>query len=106
MTPTPSPTPTPTPDPDLDGDEEWADSITAGLVSPGKWRVEVATAEPGTSFRIVGNRVGSKTRIAWNSLTTNQDGEFAFRTSRDLRGYRLRLVVSGVTVATYSVPAR
>ena len=109
-TPTPSPTSTPspttTPDPDLDGDEELADSITAGLVAPGKWRVEVTTAEPGTSFRIVGNRVGSKTRISWNALTTNQDGEFAFRTSRDLRGYRLRLVVSGVTIASYSVPAR
>lgn len=103
-TPSPTPSPEPSPDPDLDGDEEWADSLDAYRLASGKWRVEVTTAEPGTQFRIVGNRTGSKVRVTWKGLATNQDGEFAFRTSRDLRGYRLRLIVDGSTVARLSIP--
>ena len=103
-TSSPTPSPEPSPDPDLDGDEEWADSLDAYRLTSGKWRVEVTTSEPGTQFRIVGNRAGSKVRVTWKGLTTNQDGEFAFRTSRDLRGYRLRLIVDGATVARFSIP--
>jgi hypothetical protein len=51
----------------------------------------------------VASKAGSSVRWAWSNLTTNADGEFAFRTSRDLSGARLRLIVGGVTVARSEV---
>jgi hypothetical protein len=81
-----------------------ANAITATALSGGKFRVDVSTEAPGTKFRVVASKAGSSVRWAWSNLTTNADGEFAFRTSRDLSGARLRLIVGGVTVARFVVP--
>ncbi len=80
-----------------------ANAITATALSGGKFGVDVSTEDPGTKFRVVASKAGSSVRWVWNNLTTNADGEFAFRTSRGLSGARLRLIVGGVTVARSEV---
>jgi hypothetical protein len=103
----PSPTPTPSPapsDPDLDGDEEAANSIEVFRLASG-YRVAVNTIEGQTLFRVVAVRPGSSVRWTWKDLRTNDDGEFAYRTSRNLSGARMRLLVDGVVVARVTVPA-
>jgi hypothetical protein len=105
--PSPSPTPTPSPspsDPDLDGDEEAANSIEVIRLASG-YRVVVTTIEGQTPFRVVAVRPGSSVRWTWKDLRTNDDGEFAYRTSRNLSGARLRLVVDGIVLARVTVPA-
>jgi hypothetical protein len=102
---TPSPTPTPSPsDPSLDGDEEPADSLTVTRLASG-YRVEVTTVDGQTPFRVIASRPGSSVRWTWNNLRTNDDGEFTYRTSRNLAGARVRLVVAGLTVARTTVPS-
>ena len=68
------------------------------------YRVEVTTVDGMTPFRVIATRPGSSVRWTWNSLRTNDDGEFAYRTSRNLAGTRVRLIVAGVTVARVNVP--
>jgi hypothetical protein len=104
--PTPGPTPTPSPspsDPDLDGDEEAANSLEVIRLASG-YRVAVTTIEGQTPFRVIAVRPGSSVRWTWKDLRTNDDGEFAYRTSRNLSGARLRLVVDGIVVARVTVP--
>jgi hypothetical protein len=105
--PSPSPTPTPSPtpsDPDLDGDEEAANSIEVIRLASG-YRVVVTTMEGQTPFRVIAARPGSSVRWTWKDLRTNDDGEFTYRTSRNLAGARLRLLVDGIVVARVTVPA-
>ncbi len=105
--PSPSPTPTPSPspsDPDLDGDEEAANSIEVVRLASG-YRVAVTTIESQTPFRVIAVRPGSSVRWTWRDLRTNDDGEFAYRTSRNLSGARLRLLVDGIVLARVTVPA-
>lgn len=107
VSPSPSQTPTPSPepsDPDLDGDEEAANSIEVTRLASG-YRVVVTTIEGQTPFRVFAVRPGSTVRWTWKGLQTNDDGEFAYRTSRNLAGARLRLIVDGIVVARVTVPA-
>lgn len=69
------------------------------------YRVAVTTVEGQTPFRVIAVRPGSSVRWTWKNLRTNDDGEFAYRTSRNLSGARLRLLIDGVVVARMTVPA-
>jgi hypothetical protein len=69
------------------------------------YRVEVTTVDGQTPFRVIASRPGSSVRWTWNNLRTNDDGEFTYRTSRNLAGARVRLVVAGLTVARTTVPS-
>jgi len=103
-TPTPTATPTPTVDPDPDGDEESVNSVSARRLSASRWQITVTTSGPSMPFTLFGNLVGGKARITWSGKQTDSSGGLVLRTSRDLRGFRLRLVVEGVTVAQHTVP--
>lgn len=99
-TPTPDPTPAPPPDPGSDDTTvEPMDSIRALALPTGRWRIEVTTAEVTTLFRVVATHPTSDRRLVWRQLTSDADGEFRFQTSRDLTGFKLRLVVGDQTVA-------
>ena len=102
-----TPTPTPAPPADdtvidpieIDPIEEPVDSISAVSTANGRWRITVTTEAPGTSLRISARHPARSHRLAWRGLVTDDDGELRFLTTRDLSGYRLRLVVGDVTVA-------
>lgn len=103
-TPTASPSPTPAPsDPEIPGEDEAAFSIEAWKLRDGKYRILVTTLEPTTEFRVVAQATGSSSRIVWRGLRSDEDGEFVFRTSRNLAGFRLRLVVDGMTTARFLI---
>ena len=115
VTPIPGPGPAPEPGPGddttvtpsptdpgestIDPVEEPEDSISVQRLASGRWRVEVTTSTPGTASRIVARAVNGGPRLVWNALATDDDGEIRFQTNRDLTGYRLRLIVGGLTVA-------
>ena len=69
------------------------------------YRVAVTTVEGQTPFRVVAIRPGSSVRWTWKDLRTNDDGEFAYRTSRNLAGARMRLLIDGIVAARVTVPA-
>ena len=88
---------------EIDPIEEPVDSITAVPTANGRWRITVTTEAPGTSVRISARHPARSHRLAWRGLVTDGDGELRFLTTRDLSGYRLRLVVGDVTVARTQV---
>ena len=75
-------------------------------LASGRYEVSITVDDPASKVRVVANKRGSKKRIVWRKLPVNDDGEFVFRTKRNLQGWRLRLVVDGVTEVRYVVPRR
>ncbi len=73
-------------------------------LASGRFEISITVDDPESNVRVVANRRGSKKRIVWRNLPVNEDGEFVFRTKRNLEGWRLRLVVDGKTEVRFRVP--
>ena len=92
--PSPSPTPQPT-ETDLEPDEEVAYSLKVSRIGSGAWRIKIETADPRTTFTVIATREGASTKLVWRNLVSDDNGEFSFRTTRNLKSYRVRLIVDG-----------
>jgi hypothetical protein len=83
---------------EVEAEEEYEPYIEAKVVG-GKTRFLIS-ANPKTRYRVEASLRGKKKSF---SVVTNSDGEVAFRSSLNLKGYRVKLVYGGQTLISATV---
>jgi uncharacterized membrane protein len=83
---------------ELEAEEEYEPFISA-KVSFGKTRIVVG-GEPKTKYKVEATLRGKKKTF---TVTTKTDGEIIFRSSSNLKGYKIRLKLGNKVLATATV---